>query len=407
MFTHCSRLFRHLPRYQPPPPGVVTASKFRRGGKIEVDVCIVTNCAFAGGNASSTLTELEQFLAQGLSCVIVHCPVKRSPWKRYWVAERYLEFSDHIVPSHAVRALKCRSLIVRGPRMAMTPTFKRLAKRIDTQQTIFVANNSAWSENGKPVFSWDGLHRRIAEIGLPQSRIYPVGPVVRLEAETSMAEAQGKAFLAADDWPPAFKLDAFPFKPKSRFQNPIVVGRHGRDHDGKWLEDPKELQRAYPDRSNITVSILGGANVPRQRLGALPDNWVVKPFGASTVVDYLSQLDVFVYFPSWIRDEAFGRTIIEANLCGVPVVLPPAFRTTFGDLAIYCHPDDVSRTIDRLSADDKGRLHYLEACRREASRRFGAHTLSRRLEMQPVDDGFPPVLDEEARKFRKKIMAPV
>lgn len=404
MSSLSATIARWASHLQPPPHGVVAASNFRDGGDISVDVCIVTNCAFVGGNASTTITELEALSAQGLTCVIVHCPVKRSVWKRDWVAERYLAVMDYVVPSHAVNDLKCRTLIVRGPRMAMTPAFKSLTGRIEAERTLYVVNNSAWSENGKPLFNWDALHQRVAEIGFPKSKIYPISPLIRSEAERSLDDPRSPRLLASHDWPPAFRHEDFPYTPKPVLNRPLVIGRHGRDHEGKWLENPEELQAAYPNRSDITVSILGGAEVPRQRLGSLPSNWVVKPFGASGVAEYLSQLDVFVNFPARKRDEAFGRTIVEAVLCGVPVVLPPAFETTFGELAIYCQPHEVSRVIDRLSADDNGRMHFVEACRREAAERFGAHTLRNRLEVEPAADAYLPKLDEVAREFRRRVM---
>ena len=386
------------------PPGLVAASNFRAGGSITVDVCIVTNCAFPGGNASTTLTELEAFSAAGLSCVIIHCPVKRSVWKRHWVAERYLAFLDQVVPADAVKHIQCRTLIARGPRMAMTPTFRKLAKRIKAERALYVVNNSAWSEDGKPVFNWTSLHERVVEIGLPQSNIYPISPLIRGEARKATSAYSGPALLSAHDWPPAFKIEDFPFRPKPHFNKPVVIGRHGRDHAGKWLEDPRELQAAYPDHPNFLVSIMGGAEVPKARLGTLPANWVVAPFGTRGIGDYLSQLDVFVNFISRNRDEAFGRTIIEAILCGVPALLPTAFETTFGELALYCEPSQVAEVIARLAADDHGRMQFVEACQKEAAERFGAHTLRKRLEAGPDADAYLPRLDEEARAFRRRVM---
>jgi hypothetical protein len=387
-----------------PPPGLVSASNFRAGGTIVVDVCIVTNCAFPGGNASTTLTELEAFSAAGLSCVIIHCPVKRSVWKRQWVAERYLAFLDRVVPAHAVKNIQCRTLIARGPRMVMTPTFRKLAKRIKAERALYVVNNSAWSEDGKPVFDWTSLHKRVVGIGLPQSNIYPISPLIRDEARKATTAYSGPALLSAHDWPPAFKIEDFPFRPHPHFNKPVVIGRHGRDHAGKWLEDPVELQAAYPDHRDFLISIMGGAEVPKARLGSLPANWVVAPFGTKGIGEYLSQLDVFVNFISRNRDEAFGRTIIEAVLCGVPALLPPAFETTFGELALYCEPGQVAEVIQRLAVDDHGRMLFVEACQKEAAERFGAHTLRKRLEAEPDAAAYLPRLDEVSRAFRRQIM---
>lgn len=304
----------------PPPAGVVVASEFAQGGQIVVDICIVTNCAFVGGNASSTIAELQAFSDAGLRCIIVHCPVKRSIWKRNWVAERFIPFLAKVVPSHAVDRIECNALIVRGPRMAMTRTFSRFAPRVKASRALYIVNNSAWSENGKPLFDWSALHERVAQIGIPRSQIFPISPLVREEAKRSIDSYSGPELLAPYDWPPAFDTNEFTCPPDKLFRHPIVIGRHGRDHEGKWLEDPTELLQSYPDAADIAVNILGGAEVPRRRLGSLPGNWTVLPFGSSGVSNYLSQIDVFVYFPSRKRDEAFGRTVIEAILANKPVI---------------------------------------------------------------------------------------
>ena len=389
---------------EPPPTGVVEASNFRQGDTFSVDVCIVTNCAFVGGNASTTVTELRAFSAAGLTTIIVHCPVKRSLWKRNWVAERFLPFMDNIVPAHDVKFIKCHTLIVRGPRMVMTPVFRNLMTRIQGERALYVVNNSAWSENGKALFNWPALHRRVSKIGVPHSHVYPISPIIRDESRRALSNSAAPDLLAPIDWPPAFEVDNFRFAPRPRLTAPIVIGRHARDHEGKWLEDAGEIRAAYPCRNDIVVKIMGGAETVRKRLGALPPNWVVEPFGTRGVADYLSQLDVFVNFPARARDEAFGRTVIEAILSGLPVILPPPFEPTFGDLALYCEPHQVAELIERLASEDQGRIHYIKACRSEAAERFGSHTLLKRLRSGGSKQASPPTLDGDSQDFRGRMM---
>jgi hypothetical protein len=311
---------------------------------------------------------------------------------------------DNIVPAHNVKHIKCQTLIARGPRMVMTPVFRDLMKRFDAERALYVVNNSAWSENGKPLFNWPALHRRVAKIGFPHSNVYPISPIIREECRKVLSKSAGPDLLAPIDWPPAFKIEDFPFAPRTHLTAPVVIGRHGRDHEGKWLEDAGELRAAYPCRSDIVVKIMGGAETVRKRLGALPSNWEVEPFGTRGVADYLSQLDVFVNFPARARDEAFGRTIIEAVLSGLPAILPPAFEPTFGDLALYCEPHQVAGLIERLASDDQGRIHYINACRSEAAERFGSHTLLKRLKSSHSKEAYPPRLDGDSQDFRRKMM---
>lgn len=386
------------------PHGVVIGSNFNQTASHSVDICIVTNCAFIGGNASTTVTELQAFSRAGLSAIIVHCPVKRSRWKRRWVAERFLPFMNQIVLASDVENIKCRTLIARGPRMVMTSAFRGLMKRIHAERALYVVNNSAWSEDGKPLFNWAALHQRVAEFGGPYSNIYPISPLIREECKTALLNSSCPDLLAPIDWPPAFEIEEFPFSPRPHLSPPISIGRHGRDHEGKWLEDVDELRGAYPCRSDLVVQIMGGAETVRKRLGNLPPNWAVKPFGAMGVAQYLAALDIFVNFPARTRDEAFGRTVIEAVLSGVPAVLPPAFASTFGDLALYCEPCHVATVVDRIAGDDKGRLHYVAACRQEAIERFGSDTLLNRLSPRELEAVYSPRLDKKSRDFRERMM---
>lgn len=385
----------------PPPHGVIVGQGFAPGGDITADVCIVTNCAFVGGNAATTLTEFLTLQEAGLKVVIVHCPVKRSPWKHGWIAERFLPFIESIIPAHAVRSLYCKTLIARGPRMVMTRNFSKLISKTRADRALFIVNNPAQDERGKALFNWPELHRRVSEIGLPQSLIYPIGPIIRAESKRAMNGSDISDCLSIEDWPPAFRATEFLFNPRPQFSAPVVIGRHARDHAGKWLEDPAELAAVYPACPNIRVSIMGGADIAQRRLGRLPENWIVLPFGTGGVSDYLAALDIFVYFPARTRDEAFGRTIIEAILSGLPVILPPFFESTFGDLAIYCEPQEVRAVIDAIVARDEERLHYVRMCRADAITRFSTDTLLRRMAGEVI---LPPGLDARAKAFRQAIM---
>ncbi|MFN3614857.1 MAG: glycosyltransferase [Rubrimonas sp.] len=89
------------------------------------------------------------------------------------------------------------------------------------------------------------------------------------------------------------------------------------------------------------------------------------------VETFLADLDVFVYFhhPAWV--EGFGRTIAEAMAAGIPVILPPHFRATFADAAIYAEPHEVRDRIDELWADeDYARLQGMRG-RKWIDRNYG------------------------------------
>ncbi len=382
---------------------VTATAPLHRGGVIDADVVIVTNCTFPGGNAATTLTELRAFEAAGLSVVIVNCSIKRSRWKWNWISDRYLPVADRLVSAHRVERITCRTAIIRGPRMMMTRNFERFARKVRPEHAIFVVNNSAWNENGRPVFPWPDLHTLIGTLDWPRVELCPTGPIIRAESDRDLQGTGIASYLSDRDWPPVMDQEDFPFVPRARLDPPIVIGRHARDHPGKWLSNRDELLAVYPDTDpDIRVSILGGADTVGRQIGGIPEGWQVMPFGLDGVQDYLAELDVFVNFPSPERHEAFGRTIVEAILSGLPVILPHRFAATFGDLAFYCEPREVRGVIDRLAADDSGRLAYLEAARDLAADLYCTPSLVRRLR----DGGAipTPVLPEPAATWRRGIL---
>lgn len=275
------------------PLGVAPASGMLPAGQYSADICIVTNAAFSGGNAASTVTEFLAFQRAGLQVLMVHCPIRSSRAKSHWLAERYLPHQRSIISADLAQAIRCKTLIVRGPRMIMAKPFARLAPRIETQRALFVINNSASNEDGTHLFDWSELNSRVVQIDWPQSSIFPISPIIRAEAVRALSK-QASHRLAPGDWPPAFDVEAYSYAPRGRLTPPIVIGRHGRDHPGKWLEDAHDLRSAYPDAPELRVRVMGGAATVERRLGKLPSNWEVEPFSTAGVAKFLAGLDVLV-----------------------------------------------------------------------------------------------------------------
>lgn len=350
----------------------------------KVDICIATTCRWPGGNTSSTLDEIRTFEEAGLSVLVIHVPVTVSTK----ISARYTPFLDSIVHAQDIERVECRALITRAPRVIMSNEFLSLARKIKTKHAVFVINNSAYRTDGSPVFSWDDLKKRVSSFPWPRKDVHPLGPAIREEALRHHYTS-----LAGEDWAPTFDASTLPFVPRTALIPPFVIGRHGRDGAEKWLEDASLLQKAYPNNDRFQIRILGGAANAEALLGKLPSNWVVYPFGSLDVASYLAKLDAFVYFPNSQLNEAFGRTIMEAMLAGVPCILPPGFVRTFGDSAIYCKAEDVATVLERLASDDINRIRYVTAVRREALKRFESQALFRRL---------PELLeDEELPQLRK------
>jgi FkbM family methyltransferase len=338
------------------------------------DVCLVTDLRLPGGNASSTIEEVRLLRGRGLSVLLVHCPSSRTQGKP--ISSRYDEFREICLTFHDVTKVEASVLIVRHPAVASSPKFKWLGRRIHARSCAVIVNNSIKRSDGELVYSAEALLANIATLKSQRTSIFPLGPAIRRELlGLGLGVAQG---LAADDWTPTFDAASFPFKPKPTLATPFVIGRHARDGAEKWLEDRHKLLGAYPDHSDFSVCILGGADAAATVAGGLPANWQVLPFGSMEPAEYLAKLDVFVYFPHSGLNEAFGRAIMEAIFAGVPCVVPRSFRTTFEDMVFYSDPENVAGVVRRLSGHPQWRLDFLKHAR-ERAKQYESTVLTRRL----------------------------
>ncbi|MET3660055.1 glycosyltransferase [Aquamicrobium ahrensii] len=362
---------------------------------LQCDVCIITNCRFPGGNASSTLDEVRTFSEAGLQVALVHCPLngKIKP-----ISERYATWLEHIVHIEDLSSIDCNLLIIRGPRVIMEESLKAIGPIVKSKRTAFVINNSAFRPDGALVFGWRELLDRVDSLPWENKAIHPLGPAIRHEVrEEALSEA-----VSPHDWPPTFDAGAIPFIERGPMVMPFVIGRHGRDGHEKWLESSDELLKAYPSNPSVQVRIMGGAEKAERLLGVIPENWMVLPFGAQSVADFLQGLDAFVYFPHTGLNEAFGRTIVEAMFSGLPCILPRRFATTFGELAVYCEPSQVMGALERLASDDIKRKDFVRAVREQAFARYESASLFLRAPELPVKSEIPQPepLNEELLRYK-------
>lgn len=342
----------------------------RRPAHIQSDVCIITNLSFSGGNTSSTLDEVDFFLGHGKSVSLVHVSGK----KRQSPNSRFFHLTDAITNADAVARIDCKLLIIRGPVVATSQQMQDIVAHIKCDEAVIVVNNSIFRPTGEEIYTIDELESFLLKIGCDEKSIYPLGPAIRNE----LAPLMKKVRLSPQYWPPTFDLESLQFRPHALAVAPFIIGRHSRDAVEKWKESSTELLGAYPENEEFCVRILGGATHAETIIGYLPSNWDVRPFGSERVDEFLHSLDAFVYFPHSGLNEAFGRAVMEAILCGVPCILPAQLRSTFGGLAFYCEPMDVSGLVRRLYKDNDLRLSHLIAAREHASSVYSRGTLRRR-----------------------------
>ncbi len=100
--------------------------------------------------------------------------------------------------------------------------------------------------------------------------------------------------------------------------HPFTVGRLSRDNPRKHHPDDPSVFAAL-SACRVRIRIMGGTSLA-DRIGTDP-NVDLLPEGAIAAPEFLSSLDAFYYRTHPEYFEAFGRVVLEAMMCGVPVVV--------------------------------------------------------------------------------------
>lgn len=372
---------------------------------INVDIALVTTLCWSGGNASSSLDEIAFFSRQGLSFAVIHCPIDQNLGRR--LSGRFAPWSDSVTNWSRLGRLSAKVLICRHPAVVSSHAFRHVSPRITADQTFIVVNNSHLRATGRPVYDRGAMVAAARGLDTGKLTFCPISPAIRGELQEHARKAGDDLPLSDSDWTPTFDLSLYHHAPKERMERPWRIGRHGRDGAEKWHEDPRVLRQIYPEGGDFRIFVLGGAKKASKTLGGLPANWIVHGFGEIEPHEYLRNLDAFVYYPDSRLVEGFGRTIVEAMLAGVPVILPHSFEPTFGNLPFYAMPRQVAPIVQALARDDSGRIRYLTEVQNIAIQRYSTSVIATRLAATGLDLRKPETevltLSTEARTFQRKI----
>ena len=208
--------------------------------------------------------------------------------------------------------------------------------------------------------------------GLCRAQLTSFAPLIRLTSEDWINT------FDTSDWTPQREVFA---------DSKLVIGRHGREDYLKWPDNAAAIAACLPAGSRRQIRVMGCPTADLETLGADLSAWEIVPYGAEPVPGFLDSLDVFSYFyhPRWV--ETFGRTVAEAALMGRVLVLTPALEATFGDIAFYPQPDEVSGLLDRLTAEPTlARVHGAHA-REVALKRYASTSIADRLQVLKSDRG--------------------
>ncbi|WP_022873139.1 glycosyltransferase [Nesterenkonia alba] len=309
-------------------------------GVKRVDVAMLSDLRLPGGTTASMAQEARAQSAAGLRTALIHA--------QSGITSLTTGFSDHIrgvmsLPGvHIVSArqqLEAKVLIIRHPKvLATTPVD---ISGIRAEHVVVVANHPAVDAAGQWHYDVAGVNAELKRMIGTDPVWAPISPVVR----TSIAEQGAAVRLDDGDWVNIFG-EPVRLTPREGFTGrPPVIGRHSRPQREKWPATAEAILSAYPEGEDYQVKILGGAQVPEQILGRVPQTWQVADFGAEKPDAFLAGVDFWVYMhhPDW--REAYGRAIIEAMAAGCVVVLPPYLEAIYAEAALYAEPDEVLSVI--------------------------------------------------------------
>lgn len=121
------------------------------------------------------------------------------------------------------------------------------------------------------------------------------------------------------------KLDIFIREPKEE----ICFGMHSKRSGNKWNDEfyklIQEINKRYIDSGSqnenpkIEFRFMGIKEDLRKKMIEF-SNVVAMKEDEETVRDFLKQIDVFLFFPDWKREEPWARVIAEAIVSGCPVI---------------------------------------------------------------------------------------
>lgn len=350
----------------------------RADGKRHFDVILASDFRLRGGSTISNAQEIRAQKAAGLRTGLLQMDVYEYPQRSVSAIVRK-EIDGELVQMLVYgEEVECDLLILRFPLVLLE--HQNFLPNVKAREIRVVVNQPPVRDykDGNRAYDLgqcqDQLVRHFGKKGLWS----PIGPLVR---ETLLQEEHVGSLidLSGDDWLNIIDVAEWDTG-AARCTGPLpVIGRHSRDKYLKWPEKREDLLNCYPGDNRFLVKVLGGAGTASRVLGRIPPNWKVFPFDSISPVQFLAEIDVFVYFhhSGWV--EAFGRAPLEAMAAGLPVILPGHFRPLFQEAALYAEPREVRDIVWELHRNQAWYQERSRISRRFVEENFGYSLHLRRI----------------------------
>ena len=113
-------------------------------------------------------------------------------------------------------------------------------------------------------------------------------------------------------------LDIFVREPKGK----ICFGMHSKRLGNKWNNEIenliKDVNKRY-SKDQVEFRFMGIKKDLKKKIEKI-ENVICLNEDEESVRDFISKLDVFLFFPEWKREEPWARVIAEAMVSGCPVI---------------------------------------------------------------------------------------
>lgn len=348
-----------------------------------VDILLVTDPRFAGGTTSAVVADAEAFLALGarVGIMCVHsaylADMGEAPDPRITALLDHDGITQVPVGGH----VRAGTAFLHHPMVFFHGTAERV--RIEAGQSVLVTHHVPFRGDGTVQYDPMRVQRRIRR----DFGISPLWAPISGLCRRQLASFQPLIRLTGEDWYNIFDTSDWQSERAIFEGEDLVIGRHGRPDPLKWPGTAGEIAASLPSGPGRRIRVLGCPVDDLRALGADMSGWEVLAFGTEPVDRFLDSLDVFAYFhhPMWV--ETFGRTVAEAALMARLCILQPELEATFGEMALYCRPDEVDALVERMR-DRPEEARAIGARARElALSRYGLETVQGRLARLQADPG--------------------
>ncbi|MBA0123930.1 hypothetical protein H0B56_00045 [Haloechinothrix sp. YIM 98757] len=339
------------------------------------DILMVTDCRFPGGNSSSVVEEIHAQHRAGYRTGILHVP---SPILRAArpFADKIRDVLDGGLAELVVGVDEVHAKLLLARHPSVFTELPDGLPEVHADEVVLAVNQVPADERGlQPYYDVPHVQHQIERLVGKGATWAPIGPRTR----DALAEHRDAVPMLPWDWENVIDVDQWRVPRHGFVSDRPVLGRHSRGHWSKWPEEPAEILAAYPEDPHYDVRILGGVDIPVERVGYLPDNWVDYPFNSMPAHEFLASVDFFVYFHHSGLVEAFGRVVLEALSAGAVAIVPPYLEPLFGDTCLYGSPHDVRGYVDQLYGDWESFAERSRAGVELAQRRFSYDTHVRRV----------------------------